>query len=269
MKKLLSILLAVALLSVLLVFPVNAVENTSGYKFYDKFFAQFGYGFDNTFMGTGWFEYEELYYHYPNGSDDPDWALIKADSGVYCLELTYDVFFGRAFANNDIAIPFTYGYGIYDAATERFLDFNEIDDISRFPGLIEALDEYHVGQAIGEPTFGDNLLFKDEFMKQANYLAMGRTFTTEQAVKSYDELYYHHSNGVVDWVLVQGESWFRYPKGSVYDVVGDRVFRNEGICEPFGNTYAVYNVRRNQFYELRGCLVNSYYAMSEWFPGLR
>lgn len=267
MKKLLSIFLAVALLSVLLVFPANAVEN--GNKYLDRYIDQYHNGRYPTGFDADVFEYEELYYHYPNGSDDPDWALIKADTGCHLEVLTYDVFFGRAFANNDVAVPFTYGYGVYDAATERFLDFDEIDDISRFPGLIEALDEYHVGQAIGEPTFGDDLLFKDEFMKQANYLAMGRTFTAEQTVKSYNELYYHHSNGVVDWVLVQGESWFRYPEGSVYDVVGDRVFRNEGICEPFGNTYAVYNVRRNQFYDLRGYLVNPYYAMSEWFPGLR
>ena len=107
MKKLLSIFLAVALLSVLLVFPVNAVEN--GNKYLDKYIDQYHNGRYPTGFDADVFEYEELYYHYPNGSDEPDWALIKADSGTHCEVLTYDVFFGRAFANNDVAVPFTYG----------------------------------------------------------------------------------------------------------------------------------------------------------------
>ena len=40
-----------------------------------------------------------------------------------------------------------------------------------------------------------------------------------------------------DWALVQGEFWFRYPYGSVYEVIDNRVFRAEGIGIPFGKQF--------------------------------
>ena len=262
MKKTLSIILSLTILICAFAFPANAVERD--FKFYDKFVEQFGYGFDDPFMGTDFAVYEEVCCHYPDGSDEPDWALIKADGGVHCEVLTYDVFFGRAFANNDIAAPFTYGYGIYDAETERFYDFNEIEDETRYPDLTEILDTYHVGVKLGEPQLGDDLLFLDEFMRKAKTYATGRSFTAQETVKSYDELYVHDVDGVVDWVLVKGEFWFRYPMGSFYETIGDRVFRSEeGLGEPFVHGYGVYHVASRQFYELR-----AYMAHNGKFPGL-
>ena len=79
----------------------------------------------------------------------------------------------------------------------------------------------------------------------------------------YEEVYYHETDGVTDWALVKGESWFCYPEGGTYEKIGDRVFKTEGIYEPFGNGYAVYDTAQNRFYELRGYLANNLR-----FPGL-
>ena len=67
---------------------------------------------------------------------------------------------------------------------------------------------------------------------------------------------------------MQGEFWFRYPYGSVYEVIDNRVFRAEGIGIPFGNTYAVYHAATGRFYELRSALVNPEVKISRLFPGL-
>lgn len=258
MKKLSAILLSLALLTGCIALPAQAAD--TGGRYYRQFLAQYNNGREPSELDAEWMVYEEVYYHETDGVTD--WALIRADNGDHCEVLTLDIFFGRAFAGNDIASPFTYGYGIYDVAQERFFDFDEIADENAYPGLQDALDRFHVGQRIGTPQYGENLRYKTQALRAFPFFYAGHDFT-EQVVKCYDELYYHETDGVTDWALVQGESWFCYPEGGTYEKIGDRVFKTEGIYEPFGNGYAVYDTAQNRFYELRGYLANNLR-----FPGL-
>ena len=264
MKKALAILLTLSLTAAAAVLPAGASEK--GRRYYGDFIRQYYDGAEPAGYDAEIFVYNEVYYHTADGATD--WALVEADSGIHLEVETTDVFFGRAFANNDIAVPFTYGYGIYDAALERFFDFGEIADSSRYPDLQEVLDARHIGVKIGTPQFGENLRYTNAFYSLAEQFAAGRQISAEQTVRSYDELYYHKTDGVADWALVQGEFWFRYPYGSVYEVIDNRVFRAEGIGIPFGNTYAVYHAAAGRFYELRSALVNPEVKISRLFPGL-
>lgn len=140
MKKALAILLTLSLTAAAAVLPAGASEK--GRRYYGDFIRQYYDGAEPAGYDAEIFVYNEVYYHTADGATD--WALVEADSGIHLEVETTDVFFGRAFANNDIAVPFTYGYGIFDAALERFFDFGEIADSSRYPDLQEVLDRKSV-----------------------------------------------------------------------------------------------------------------------------
>ncbi len=183
--------------------------------------------------------------HQSNGA--ADWALVRADFGVRSEIEIQRVFFGRAIAANDQAYPFEFTYGVYDVAKQRFFDLHELQSEDDYPDLQAVLDRFGVGERISAPQLGDNLRYYDSF--KAKY-AQG-----ESSVKVYDELYYHTLDGETDWALVQGETFFKLPEGSTYQVAGDRVFRTVGICQPFGSPYAVYFPALDRFYPLSGALV--------------
>lgn len=252
MKKLSAVILTFTLIFCALAVHAGAEEQPLCR--YERFKQQYCDGRDPLDSNWDGFVYRELYSHKTNGATD--WVLIQADFGVRCEVLCEDVFFGRAFAANDMAGPFVYTYGLYDVERERFYDFCEIEDISRYPGWQEVLDEFEIGERIGTPYFGSGLLFKEAFLRgEISHLG------GESAVKSYEELFYHRNySGSIDWALVRGESWFHYPDGGTYETIGDRVFRTKGIGTPFGNNYAVYDVENDRFYELRKPSVR--------FPGL-
>ena len=103
---------------------------------------------------------------------------------------------------------------MYDAERDRFYDFREIEDESRYPDLQEVLDAYHVGKRLGgEP------LFKDAFYRYASW--EGEPYND---VISYSELAYHIDPfGGLRWVLVQGDTNISQ-ETLCYEVVGDRVY---------------------------------------------
>lgn len=264
MKKLLSVILVFAVLAGVLIFPAGATENEL--KYYDKFIEQYCEGKDPFALGWDGFTYEELYTHTTDGQ--ADWALIRAEFGMRSEVEMQTVFLNRAIALNDCAYPFNYLYGIYDVAQERFISVEAINNEASYPGLQTVLDEFGVGQRITSPQYGENLRYLDEFLSSNVMGFYVHNFGEENAVKCYDELYYHDNDGVTDWVLVKGEATFTMPCGSTYNVVGSRVFRTKGISMPFGNTYGVYSVAQNQFYALSESLVDPNTKISKSFPGL-
>ncbi len=258
MKKALAIALTFALLLCVFAFPVNAAQ-TDG-RYYRQFLRQYYNGETPSVTDAEYMTYNELYYHTTDGVTD--WALIEADFGCACEVLIQDIHFGRAFAHNDDAPPFHYGYGIYDAAQERFFGFDEITDENDYPDLQNVLDRFCIGQRVGETHYGDDLRYKEQFLRKAvgSYVF---EYGEANAVKCYDELYYHENAGQTDWVLVRGETWFRYPEGGTYEKIGNTVLRTEGIYEPFGNGYAVYDVGRGVYYELRASLIGRFNGLIE------
>lgn len=244
MKKCISLLLTTVLLSCLFIFPIKAVP---AFTYYEQFKAQYCEEgvepFEHWWSGS--FSYEELYMHQTDG--ETDWALVRADFGVRAEVVVQRVIFGRAIAANDLAYPFEFTYGVYDVAKQRFFDLHELQSEDDYPDLQAVLDRFGVGERITAPQLGDNLRYYDSF--KAKY-AQG-----ESSIKVYDELYYHTLDGETDWALVQGETFFKLPEGSTYQVAGDRVFRTVGICQPFGSSYAVYFPALDRFYPLSGALV--------------
>ena len=266
MKKLLSMILSAALLIGVFTFPTAA--DGRQLRYYDVFNTQYCEGRDPLASEWEGFVYEEVYYHQAGG--ETDWALIRAETGLR-LEVELErVLFGRAIAANDIAYPFEFLYGIYDAKQERFFDLKEIEDEAAYPDLQEILDRFEIGQRIGVPQYGENLLFKQKFLQSNGIKYDVQDFGEENTVKCYDELYYHESGDVVDWALVKGETWFKLPYGGTYNVIADRVFRTDGILQPYGNGYAVYEVSSDSFFWLQG-------GIEKWrakdaslrFPGLK
>ena len=249
MKKVLSVLLSASLILLLFAFPVNATE--TGRRYYDKFADQYCEGKDpeKEWEWSGGFCYDELYYH--NSDGNVDWALVKAEFGERSEVIMQNIFFGRAIAANDCAYPFEYLYGIYDVSQERFFDLKEIQDESRYPDLQEVFDEFGIGQRITAPQYGDELLFKDEFLNCQEVRNYVQYFGEENVIRCYDELYIHDTDGIVDWALVYGDTNLKLPYGSTYSTVGDKVFRTDGILQPFGNGYAVYQVSTGNFFWLQ------------------
>ncbi len=192
MKKRLSILLIMALAAGLLAFPAHAAEK----PYYDRYLAQYFEGAEPyAYDDLDTFFYEVPYVHQTDGKTD--WALVYADSGVHQEVLLNAVRVGRYFSACDVAYPFEVCYGVYDAERDRFYDFREIEDESRYPDLQEVLDAYHVGKRLGgEP------LFKDAFYRYASW--EGEPYND---VISYSELAYHIDPfGGLRWVLVQGDT---------------------------------------------------------------
>ena len=251
MKKRLSIRLILALLTGLFVIPAGAAEPE--FQYYDAFKAQYcGDGQDASV-------YEELYNHQTGGATD--WALVRADFGWRAEVVTQRVVFGRAIAANDCASPFEFTYGIYDVSRQRFFDLYELQNEADYPDLQEVFDRFGVGQRITAPQLGDNLRYYESFKNQFVY--------DESHVKRYDELFAHETGGKVDWALIQAETFFKLPCGGTYSVVGDRVFRTEGICQPFGNLYAVYYPALDRFYPFGEALVNPQTQIGKKTPGLQ
>ena len=245
MKKRLSILLIMALAAGLLAFPAHAAEK----PYYDRYLAQYFEGAEPyAYDDLDTFFYEVPYVHQTDGKTD--WALVYADSGVHQEVLLNAVRVGRYFSACDVAYPFEVCYGVYDAERDRFYDFREIEDESRYPDLQEVLDAYHVGKRLGgEP------LFKDAFYRYASW--EGEPYND---VISYSELAYHIDPfGGLRWVLVQGDTNISQ-ETLCYEVVGDRVFRDSEYHVPFDLTYGVYDMEVSCFYDLTHIKNKPYYA---------
>lgn len=238
MKKALSFFLIFALLLCLFAFPVNAIGE--GSRYYRQLLNQYFDGADLYLSEGDYAEYEELYLHQTGGATD--WALIRADIGEHAEAEIERIMLGRYFYQCDIAFPFTFTYGIYDAARGRFYDLCEIEDESRYPDLQEVLDRFHVGKRIGyEP------LFFEEFCRFASW--EGAPYP-DVILDSYGELAYHYSlDGALDWVLVTGMTNMEHPT-ICYEVIGDRVFRSNGYSVPFDLTYGIFNVHSRKFIDL-------------------
>ena len=237
MKKALACVLVVSLLVCALMIPVSAAEPNGQY--YGKFIEQYFDGKEPVTDGSVEPNvYEELYAHETAGV--ADWVLIRSDIGAHCDVIMENVFFGRYFWQCDEAYPFDYTYGVYDVAQERFFDLCEIGDEARYPDLQEVFDRFGVGKRIGgEP------LFREEFNRFASWEG-----TPFRDVASYRELAYHYdTNGMLRWVLVQGDTDMRQ-RTLCYEVLGDRVFRDNSYHVPFDLTYGIYLTKSQCFMDI-------------------
>lgn len=245
MKKRLSILLIIALAAALLAFPAHASEK----PYYDRYLAQYFEGAEPcAYDDFDAFFYEVPYMHQTNGKTD--WALVYADSGAHQDELLNAVRLGRYFSARDVAYPFEVCYGVYDAERDRFYDFREIEDESRYPDLQAVLDAYHVGTPLGSQP-----LFRDEFCRFASW--EGDPY---HDITAYSELAYHIDPfGGLRYVLVQGDTNMRECT-LCYEIIGDRVFRDNSYHVPFDLTYGVYDTAEKHFYDLTRIKEKPYYA---------
>lgn len=248
MKKVLAVVLSVALLICALAFPISAEGKE--FRYYDKYVEHFG----------GCYEYDELYYHETNG--ETDWALLIAYDDDVLPSVVNSIILGRAFYSANAYVPFGLIYVVYDVAENAWYSLSDAAKSGKYDGLAEALDELDLGVKVGEPQFGDNLLYKDKYL--AAYAN-----NNEAYVQEYDELYYHTKDGAVDWALVKARSWFTEQEGSdLYNIAGGRVFRTDSMWKPFANSYAVYVPSIDAFYDLSYELTDADKSLSKLAPGL-
>lgn len=275
MKKLMSLILTAVLLTSALVIPAGAAEADNSHDdclYYDEFFnwsypnyAEIKEKFPNYNPQP---LYSELYIHRTDG--EPDWALVCGQSGASMTMVCSEVIMGRAIETPECCSPFFYTYGIYDVAQNRFYDINNIGDGSQYPGLDEVLEEFNIGEKVVPVTFRDGLLYLDSFIKKAKKDIKVDGYNDEDLIKCYDELYYHYTDGIIDWAIVKAEYFFQVvPARYYYTRLDNRIFRNDRIIEPFYNTsYCVYKVSTDSFVKLEDRMVNPDSASSANYPGL-
>lgn len=96
------------------------------------------------------------------------------------------------------------------------------------------------------PVSADEFLFKDEFYEYASWEGT----PNYEDVLYYRELAYHYDdNSELNWVLVQGETWYRNCE-ETYEVLGDRVFILAGGYVPFVLSYGVYLAKEQSFIDI-------------------
>ena len=96
------------------------------------------------------------------------------------------------------------------------------------------------------PVSADEFLFKDEFYEYASWEGT----PNYEDVLYYRELAYHYDgNSDLNWVLVQGETWYRYCD-ETYEVLGDRVFTVGSGYVPFVLSYGVYLAKEQRFIDI-------------------
>ena len=85
MKKLLCIVLAIAILTGILILPVSAVSQYASGKYVEQFEQYLtNLGYNPYYEGEKQYMYSELYEYYSdaNTSDTPDWVLAGGDSNM-------------------------------------------------------------------------------------------------------------------------------------------------------------------------------------------
>ena len=96
---------------------------------------------------------------------------------------------------------------------------------------------------------------------------------TSKYVKPYDaadgyyfyyEQYHHYVGDDIDWVLVYAGD-MSYKAGKVKQVVGEMIFFADESSSPFVFKYAVYDVKKDEFYPISNALFDKYDGLYEAF----
>lgn len=156
MKKLLAIILSIALLVCACVLPVTAID--SDYDNNNKYIQRFNekYPYIPSFEGD-YAEYDELYYHYDVNGDN-DWVFVKAklpmsydDPGLYHIG-------NLLLSNGYVNIPFCLGYAVYDVEEDKFYDIAQVWKNEKYKGVTSLFEDafvngdvdYSIGLVIGD-----------------------------------------------------------------------------------------------------------------------
>ena len=110
--------------------------------------------------------YDELYHH---KTDDGqiDWALVEADLYAGLPVAVKQLIFDRVITYRYNAMPFSFGYGIYDVEADDFVSLNSNKDLTRYQGLEVALSEIKLGNPLGDADLDAELTILD-----ATYIQM-------------------------------------------------------------------------------------------------
>ena len=218
--------------------------------------------------------YYEPFYVFGNGSED--WLNNAAGSAVieenlmtevaeniFCLRTNVTEGSGREFRVSYCGnMNFTFGgsfedYGVWtDAAFNGkpvsldigkevsklciFLDMREFDMATKEGARFGA-----VALAEGERFRLPKNTFKNEFDKKYMVDA-DEDFNPE----IYNELYVHLANDEIDWVLVHASNGGPEAEWIICSVLGDRILNRFSGGNPFEYDYAVYDVKKNRFFNL-------------------
>lgn len=148
MKKLLAVILSVAILTCVFAVPVSAVDDNgkSNYLFMDKYYASFGYEIcdycENDAMTDAEKEqyYKELFYHYDENRD-VDWVFVFGRTNAVQPMIGYYQIGNRLIYNLNQSIPFSLGYGIYDVADDKFYDITKVWKDEKYKGAVDLFDD--------------------------------------------------------------------------------------------------------------------------------
>ena len=180
MKKLLAVILSVALLACVFAVPVRAVDGNekSNYLFMDKYYTLYGglildYN-ENEEMTDADKEqyYKELFYHYDE-SGEVDWAFVFCRTNWENPTEGYFHIGNRLIFSAEAFVPFSLAYGVYDVADDRFYDITKVCKNEKYEGIAELFEqvcdngfvEYNTSLVIGDMNYDGFITVSD-----ANYL---------------------------------------------------------------------------------------------------
>ncbi len=160
MKKLLSLITA-AVLS-LTAFTSTAYAADEQPQYFASFCRQYSWNSDCSDILT----YQELYTHY-DGQDEADWVLVYALTNMVCPMLTHAVLGDRVFYQNNVYVPFSFGYAVYDIRQDKFYDFvncitgETLQGKGRFKDIEKVTSSLNLGVEIGDMNRDGRLSVKD------------------------------------------------------------------------------------------------------------
>ncbi len=231
MKKIVSILLTVILLSCCITTAFAASENKDQ-SIKEKLIQTYFSG-DNSIEN-----YEELYFH-KNQKAELDWALIYVTTYSGTDEMIYRKLGDIVIEQDHGDIPFEVGYAIYDYENDKFYDIIEVWDSDQYEDLREVFTNVYLKQDPNHDRYFDKLYDQYEYL------------VPEEEIEKYDELYYHtNSKGEIDWALVYIYYDCIFDTVIVRGVLGGKTIYLPGPEYPFTTGYGLYDVAKGQFYDL-------------------
>ena len=161
MKKILSMVMAVVMLTGTFVVSAYAEETDQQYLFRDKFVEKYG---DWDELSDSPIVYDEVYYHYSD-NHQIDWVLVH--EYIHNEPMTvYGVFGNRVIFDESFNYPFYIGYAVYDVESSEFIDFVKAWNSEKYDGLQEALNTCNIGKLIGDMNNDNEITVADATMIQ-------------------------------------------------------------------------------------------------------
>ena len=160
MKKILSMLLVVIMITSVTTITAFSATNDAGdkdYLFFDDFDA-----IHRCNTGDTTYYYDELYYHYVDENDpdsEIDWSIVYALLYAGNPSLIKGMISDRVLTSS-MNVCYTYGWALYDAKTKEFISINKVD-IDKYDGFEEALSKVKVGNPLGDADLDGVLTISD------------------------------------------------------------------------------------------------------------